>query len=624
MLELLRKYQRYIFIFVTVIIIASFSFFGTFSTFDEGEKRVDRVIGHAIDGSPMHLLEVKQLAHFISTDREDMPQGRGGIPNLTNDGVVRYDFLGTHLADLLVESYFEPLRGEIQMRLDKAKRFRPYAHPEAPFLSARAVWERFLPSINQELDALQKEEVASPGVFSRLSVLCQQQSYFHPEVLRRMLVYQHQQCPWLNIDQRLSYEDLSLFGFHTAAEWFGHDFLDLVAQFILNGAAAAQEKGYRVSLEEAKGDLIHNFHVSMERIKQEVSYQQHLRMLGFDEKTAAQLWQKVLLFRRYFQDVGEATFIDRLPYKDFAGYAMETAKVNKYEWPIHLASLDDLLQFQAYLKAVALPLKDPLALPKEFRSVDEVANDHPELVQTLYRAKVAELSKGQIGLRASLKEVWEWELNNWDKLKKEFSFLSPENSFKSLEKLSGDERAKVDAFAREALVDLNPGWIEEAISAAAPSEKSIVVSGNGVQMPNVKKGKSCAEWLEKALQQDPEAVAILKCYSDDGKHFIRFDQVERVEDRHILTFEKAKEALKPLVEKEGARAKVLSVLKAMDGREKNEWKSGEGPGEYYACHRFAAAAETALAALKKDPNDPEWAVSTGNPIIDQFTCKNNT
>ena len=62
--------------------------------------------------------------------------------------------------------------------------------------------------------------------------------------------------------------------------------------------------------------------------------------------------EKSSLFRRYFHDIGEAAFVDRLPYRDFAGYAKEAVIVQKYEWPLRLTNAQDLAELQFYIKAV--------------------------------------------------------------------------------------------------------------------------------------------------------------------------------------------------------------------------------------------------------------------------------
>lgn len=571
MLEFFRKYQRYFFLGITIVVISSFTFFGTFSTFVGVEERPDRAIGQMIDGSSMMLSEVQKLSRFIATDREDSLQGRGGVPNLCNDGVIRYDLLKDGLADLIVAEYFDALKGDFDARLEKAKRFKPYAHPEAPFLSAKTVWDHFIPELNVEMIALQGQTEAVPSVFSRLVRLYQFQSRLQPEMLRQILIYQHRQYSWLTIDQRLSYDDLAIFGFHTASDWFGHNFVDLAAQFILNTAVAAEEKGYRVSLQEAKGDLIHRFQESMQKlaeakVKPEMSFSNHLRSLGFDEKSAAEVWRKVLLFRRYFQDVGEAAFVDRLPYKDFAEYAKEAAIVQTYRWPLSIHNAQDLAELKFYMNAVCPKGKE--ALPVALLPVDEVEKKHPQLVQRTYRANVAEVSKKQVALRAPIKQVWEWQTDdaNWPRLKKEFSLpdaASRDERFKVLERLEPVKRSQADAWTREQIVDQNPIWIEEALAAAPMNEKTWTVSGN----------------------DDPVLRA-------DGVYY-RVENQEMVKEKHILSFAEAREVLSKLVP-------------ASEG----DYEKDKNP--------FAAASKEALAALQKNREDPRWIQSGNDPLLDQF------
>lgn len=571
MLEFFRRYQRYFFVVITIVVISSFTFFGTYSTFGGAEERPDRAIGQLIDGSSMMRSDVQKLSRFIATDREDSIQGRGLSPNFCNDGVIRYDFIKDGLANLIVAEYFDALKGDFESRLDKVKRFKPYAHPEAPFLSAKTVWDQFIPELNIEIVELQKATEVTPVLFSRLERLYQFQSKLQPEMLRQILIYQHRQYPWLTIDQRLPYEDLALFGFHSASDWFGNNFVDLVSEFILNAAVAAEEKGYRVSLEEAKGDLIHRFQESMLKLSEakanpQISFSNHLRTLGFDERSAAEVWQKVLMFRRYFQDVGAASFVDKLPYRDFAGYAKEEAVVHTYHWPLLVRNAQDLAELQYYIKAVCPKEKE--ILPTSFLSVEEVEKKHPELVQRTYRAKVAEVSKKQVALRASVKQVWDWQTEdaNWSLLKTQFSLPSAatqDERFKILQHMEPVKRAEVDAWSRGKIVDQNPIWIEEAFFSAAKNEKIWTVSAD--EEPNL---------------------------SADGIYFLVEGQ-ELVKDKHILTFNEARSILSKLVPKA-----------------EGELKQEQNP--------FFTASKEALSALQKNREDSRWVQTGSDPLLDQF------
>jgi hypothetical protein len=571
MLEFFRQYQRIVFIIVTTMVIASFVFFGTFSTFVNEVERPDRLVAQTVQDTPMMLSEVQKLARFIATDREDLAHGHGLPPNFCNDGVIRHDFLRARLAEGLVGGYFDVLKEDFAMRLEKAKRFRPYAHPEAPFLSANAVWDHLLPTLGKEVSALQAESEATPAVFGRFVKLYGLQSQLHPETLRRILVYQHQQYPWLTIDQRLSYEDLALFGFHSVSDWFGRDFVDLVAQFILNAAAVAEAKGYRVSLEEAKGDLVHHFVETVEKLREakgnpDPNFHHHLRGLGFDENSAAEVWRKVLLFRRYFHDVGEAAFVDRLPFKDFAEYAQETALVQKYEWPVALETAQDLANYRFYVKAVSAPTHGQGAVPSVFLSVEEVEKKYPDLVQTTYRAQVAEIAKKQVGLRASMKEVWAWEVDdkNWSALRSEFSLIDVKGADErvtALRALEPKTLAKIHDKARDGLVDQNPQWVQEAL-ATLPLQEKI--------------------WSEKGSQAP--------VFKTEGA-YTRIENLEKVKEKHILPFAQARDVL----------TKLAGVV---------EGKATENP--------FTAMAADALVDLKKNPTDPKWIQSGSDPLRDQF------
>lgn len=568
MLEFFRRYQRYFFAVVTVVLIASFTFFGTSSAFDTGQEREDWTVSKTVDGSSMTFLNVQKLSRFIASDRDDSFHPRGAPINLCNDGVIRKDFLNDGLADLIVAQYFDVLRPDFEARLDKAKRFRPYVHPQAEFLSAKSVWSHYIPELNHEIEALQKEESVNPIVFSKLKNLYQLQGRLHPEMLRRILLHQHRQYNWLAVDERLQRDDLAVFGYHTATDWFGHNFIDLAAEFILNVANRAELKGYRVSLEESKGDLIHHFQESVKSLskknaKPEFGFHQHLRMLGFDQRSAAECWQKVLLFRKYMHDVGEAAFVDRMPYREFAQYASESAVVDSYCWPIHLETAEDVAEINFYIKAVT-EQTDGL-LPVAIRDTEVVAKNYPELVCTRYKAHVAEVSLDELALRPTVKEVWSWQKQekNFAVLRREFSIDAAEAAdkrFEILNKLNPKLRASVDTFSRRKLVDEHPEWLDKALDAAPFNEKTWAAFGN----------------------EDP-------IYKRDGV-YTRIKDLSIVEDAHILPFHEARAALKKYV-----------------GEVKEE---GGNP--------FMLASEVALQSIKSNPEDSRWIQSGENVLLDQF------
>lgn len=601
MLELLRRYQRYIFGIVTFVVIASFSFAGAYSTFDREPTRQDPVVGKTLTGHPVTLSELQNLIRFISKDREDIGEG---APNFCNDGVLRYDLLRTGLADLIVEQYFVSFLPDLSTRLEKAKRFKLYVHPKKPSISVVSLWNQFLPHMSRQFEALQKTERLSPATFKHLSRLYQQEAYLKPETLRQFLAYQ-EQLQGADRDPNLARADLSLFGFKSTADWFGPQFMEKAAYFILHAAAKAEAQGYFVSLEEATADLIHNFEESMSRLKGKLSFAEQLRLLGLDERTAAKTWQKVLLFRRYFQDVGYSTFVDRLPYKQFANYAREEHLVDEYRWPLTLKNLEELHQFQAYLKAVS---PSP-SWPTEFYSLEEVEKKSPELVQTPYLLKVAQVTATQAGLRIPIKEVWDWQLKeeNWKLLGKEFPTLpqkgdTREERFAALEKLPANVRSRLDSWSRAEIVKKSPSWIDAAIEVAPKEPLYAGVSEKQVYLPNGAK-------LPAQAFFEGTRVA-------DGSSFYRLEDAEKQGEKQIVTFEKAKSVL-PIPK--DVRTALKSLLTALDANGKHEWKAGEGPESHYISQRFVSTANRAFEDLKKNGQDPQWIGSSEDPFRAQWS-----
>jgi hypothetical protein len=89
MLDFFRKYQRYFFIVIAVVIVISFSFFGTFQTLNQPGKIEDKVIGKTIDGSKMMKSDVDRMIRFLASDRNDTALAEKGVmPNFFNNGVI--------------------------------------------------------------------------------------------------------------------------------------------------------------------------------------------------------------------------------------------------------------------------------------------------------------------------------------------------------------------------------------------------------------------------------------------------------------------------------------------------------------------------------------------------------
>jgi GcvH upstream region-like protein len=614
MLGFFRKYQRYFFVVVTIVIIISFSFFGTYSAMSNPSAR-EQIAFVAIDGTPITRYELDQMAMFLGTDAEDklLFGGMWG-PNFLNDGLIKKDFLQTGLAELLAAQYLEEIENDIAARYEKEKRFEPYVHPQAQFLGTETAWNYLAPDIKTHYDAL--KNVRNPnspeGIKERIQLFLAEKKLPSP-FLRQVLLYQQKQYSWLPPDPALERIDLSLFGYHTIEDWFGPRFTRLVAEFVINAAILAEQQGYRVSKADALADLMYN---SESSYKQNVSnpnlgvannseyFIEQLHRMQLGESNAAAIWEKVLLFRRWFRDVGGSVFVDPLMFQKYDAYAMETVEGELYRLPpeFRFGNYRDLQAFEIYLSAISKRPSEGkalLSLPGKVYTAAEVAKSNPELVQKRYLLDVSTYDKNQLQDKVGIKEMWNWEVENpnWKRLQKEFPDLgvknaeSKEERFAVLDGLDDKIRAKVDLFTRKAIVESHPEWLEQALQDAESRRITFAIrlKGGASSLAGIKNGPEFMKLLDqtKLGEQDPS----LAKYSADGDHFYRIVVVDRSQDLEILTFAEAQNdgILTPLVSKK--LEVYYQQVREADGekfqREDKSWKSFSDVREEIANLYFA-------------------------------------
>ncbi|WP_194847623.1 hypothetical protein [Candidatus Neptunochlamydia vexilliferae] len=560
MLDFLRRYQRYFFIVIAIVIVISFSFFGTQATLNAPQKIKDRPIGQAVDGSKIMERKVGQMSRFLSTDRSDFSLvERGAMPNYFNDGVIRKDLLGTGVGILLVNAYFNDLKKELEERMIRHKEFRPYCHPTAPFISAQNLWAQVLPAQKTNLERFLNEvEEMNPDTFALLVDLYLGESAFPPSTLREYLMFQQKHYDWIEEDPSLARANLNLFQCRHVQDWFGSRFVELSAQFIINAALIAKERGYKVSYEEARVDLIRHGYESLQAVmrKMEISeeeianlWKQQLHVLGMSEKEAVEAWQQVMLFRRLFKDVGGAVFVDPHVYQTFYSFASKTADADLYHLPKELEIKDfcALMKLEFYLDQVAKNREAGVMLPQNFDEIAVIKKRCPELVEKRFLVEIAEVSIGEIALSVSLKETWEWQLEkeNYELLEKEFPKLAVKNGtdeesyFAALESLEPELRNQIDTFSRKALVRTHPKWIENALDQKHMTLRKLSFS----KEEELSHLLSVAA-LKGELEVNPEALEArrkLELYTADGEVYCRFHVLDRDLNETVLSFAEAEE-----------------------------------------------------------------------------------
>lgn len=565
MLGFFRKYQWYFFLVITIVVVISFSFFGTYNTLSSNSWR-EQVAFRAVNGSDITRMEVDDMATFLASDTDDRAiYGVWGY-NFLNDGVIRKDFLQTGLAQELVAAYRAELQEDLQKRLVKEHKFRPYTNPQARFLSMENAWNHFMPEITSYFQTLKSGQNATdPEVFEARVKLFLAEKKFPPNVMKQVLRYQESQFDWLTPDPTLERTDLSLFGYHHMEDWFGPRFTRLLSQFIINAAILAEQKGYSVSKNEVLADLVRNTDMSFQQNKTnpylgvatpQEYFNEQLRRLGMDQGGAIKVWQQVMLFRRYFHDVGNSALVDALVSQKFNDYAKETIQLDLYRLPqeLRLSDYAALQKFETYLNAVSKPAKDDaLALPTTFLPASEVSKKHPELVQKRYVLEIAQVNKRNLQSRVGIKETWNWELDekNWTELKKEFPELATKKSatreerLAALDGLDSITRARVDSFARNSIVDSHPEWLSKALEEAPYQTKVIGVRLEGGKIPfegltSKEKRLELMLLLDEApLGKVPENDSKLHLFSADEQTYYRIKVIEKDLEPEILTYAEA-------------------------------------------------------------------------------------
>jgi GcvH upstream region-like protein len=562
MLNFLRKYQKVVFGMVTAALILSISFFGSYGAVSGAPaKEKDHVIGTAIDGSTMSRLEIDKMIRFISTDKMDTEvMYKNKMPNVFNDGVIRKDFIQTGLAQMVVESYFEDIKEDLALRLEKQKRFAPYAHPGAPFLSAEAIWSQFLPSLHQNLMKIKaKGFEVNPENFKVLSDVYLESSRFPSSLLRRFLSYQESQYQWIAKDPYLSQGDLSLFHFHDVQDWFGPSFVEVISQFVHNASLYAKQKGYKVSYEEAKAELLkQGYDALVEQTQESVTaevldkyWKENLYTMRIDEIQAVSIWQKVMLFRKLFEDYGQSVFVDKLAYNEYHGYTSEAVEVQRYKLPkdLQLGDFGAFLKFQTYLEAIAQEKKLALQLdpPQSVKTLDEIQKETPSLLERSYEIELAHLKREEALLEIPLKETWEWQSKeeNFGKLKAEFKELasakSTEDPLEVLDRLHEDTRLAIDKFSRNEMLKERPELITKALQSKPLEKKTLHLSlGDGATpLAGIEYNELLDALLEKAATEPEKVMETLERYTQDEKHYYRISVLSKPSEIQLLSFKQA-------------------------------------------------------------------------------------
>lgn len=550
MLHFFRRFQKGIFVVITFMIVISFSFFGTKSVVDRAVK--DEEVFTAIDGKSVKRSEIENLVSFLSSDVQD--QANWGVPlgaNFLNDGVIRNDFLKTGLGKVLFIDYYPELKDEWEMKWRRERTFIGYRHPEVPTLSSESVWSHFAPDLKESLRQFKAGDSENPGAFFAAKArLYLAEGEFSENHLRQVLYFLMQQQKWIKLDRNLQQQNLALFGYRNSSDWFGRDFLRLTAAFILNASKVAAQAGYQVTHDEALFDLKKNALLAFEGQKQNPQMtftdpnhylREQLRYLGMDLGQAADLWQKVLLFRKMFNDLGSAVFVDKESLQPYVDYVSKQVEVASYHLPkeVQIRDFRQMQRLETYLQAVNREF------PHQWKSAQEVELETPELLVKRYLVALKEVDPKQVAhSKVGLKALWDWQVSDagWEKLLSHFPALShlpngsAEERLSSLDGLDELTKEKVNSQSKQWIALEHPEWIHEALARAPAEKKTLLLYRKTSKNPlkGIARPEKVVALLD-APELNPEAPPVVML-SDVGEKVWEATLYDRSSSWEIATF----------------------------------------------------------------------------------------
>ncbi|CRX37606.1 hypothetical protein [Estrella lausannensis] len=563
MLHHFRKYQQYIYIVVTCVIVISFSFFGTYGTLSQ-DTQDNSLAFKAYDGTRVTNHELEEYVRFFSSDAIDKI-AFGGVagPNFLNDGIIAEGILQNNLAFPLFEALKDDLKEEAQARFAKEKNFTPYKNPKAPFLSVESTWNYFLPEMTRQLSVLKSSnDPFEEAAFQAKVTLYLGQRNLPPHYVKQLLMYQQAQYGEKMVDRDLSTADLSLFGYRGLDDWFGHQFIKAMTAFIINGSMIAEERGYVVSKEEALADLMR---LALESYKENKSspymtapnvtqyFQEQLRRMQMDQAAAVRIWQRALLFKRLMQDTAGSLFISAIPFRQFQTFAGEKAGGTLYQLPeeFRLRTPKDFELFEVYLEAISAGKEEkdtPLSLPKNLKSLQLISKETPDIVTERFVLDVARVTEGDLLARVGLKEMWQWQVSDagWTLLIKNFpelglkEYKTASARQEKLDALDSVTKQRVNQLSRKEILKGHPEWLEEALAKAPFEEMTINISNSKATSPLA--GLDSKELLANLKKAIPDSDKPLSIATKDGQNTYRIRIREKSDEAVVMTFKEAKES----------------------------------------------------------------------------------
>lgn len=536
MLSFFRKYQKILFIFVTIIIVTTFVFFGTYQVLSPSFRSKEEEAFNTVDKKKVTVQYFQAFTHFLGSTPLTM---KGGGYNFLSDAFVIKEILESGAYAVLVEKLFknEKFQEEQQRCCAKEKLFKPYTNPYNPMLSVENIWALFAPEVKERLQELRGQNEFSVDSFKAKVNLFLAERKFPPELLAYVLHYQVKENPNLPVDPRLTAENLALFHYHTLGDWFGQTFMEECAKVILQGAARARALGHSVTQAEVMADICfrkekafeHNPQVKQHFHTVENYYTHCLQMTGINEPMVLAMTEELLLFRRLFDGVSNAFIADDYSLHRFYDRVNLYAEVELYHLPKEYvpSSEEEVKKLESYYQKVVASREDPLDIPEKIDPLELIEKRAPELISTTFDVMVQEINVEELLAKISLKETWDWEKAHLDLLKSHF----PQLEKGALDEVKREERRLMDAFAREAIAKSHPEWIIDGLKEKKAKPMKLTFGKEEEGLAGISDKAALLALLES--QESPTA------YTQDERHFYTLTLATKTPEKRVLTYSEA-------------------------------------------------------------------------------------
>lgn len=545
MLAVFRKYQRILFITISITVIASFILVGDYGRRATSKEEAQTVAFIAIDGTKVMQSELDTMTRVITE----------GNPILT-DSFLHSDLVKTNLIWHIFSFHNKSLREDLSRKYEKELQYVPYQHSQIPFLNLYQSWNYLNPKLPKAWDRFKSnKDIHSKEFFIARAELYLAQKSINSNYLKKLMHYQEQQFLGPQATEVLS-QDLSVFGYKSITDWFDEKTIYQWMQTVWNAAILAEQKGYLVTPGEAEALY------SYTKDQKGYDFNSALQAIHLSEKQLRSICAKICLFRKLFEETGSRVLIDPLFYDQFIQKATEKVSLEVYELPKEMlfSDLQSLKEFDTYLSLIS-PKYQQGKLPSKFYTAEELAKACPQLVQKSYTVDIGSISLKQLQAKIGIKETLQWTLleSNQRNLEKKFPELMSEKQNSSqqsladiIQKLPADKRESVESYIRNEIVKAHPEWVTDALDELKLEKTTLQIPLKGyiANIPEIKNTPSFINLLDEAplaseeeqtlSEESLNALKLLSEYRTDSDKVYRIRILKKDPSLSVMLFKDAR------------------------------------------------------------------------------------